>query len=997
MDKISIPFPIPRRAFFVASAVLVGSLCCVAPALALIVADSAADICAPDADPCVITQQVDVVDGSVLDFGVRAVIVQGAGLLNFSVGSGSLQCGSFSATSTGTSVIARGTADTGGTEGGDVEIFSRRRCSGNASLPCFVDGQCSASGAGSCSVGDGAMVVAGKVLGNADSPARVHLKAAGDVQIQKFLSVAGTLGTSDGGAITIESMQGSVTTGDKLELTAGAQGSGGALDISAALDVVVGAAVDAVGGDFDGGTISIAAGRSVTIADDIVADSGGGAGFGGTIDVAAGGDIAIVGGSATNRLNLSTQGHQSADNYGGDGGTQSYDAGGSISVARYVRLDSNGAPPDGFGDSITFSAVGGVSIDASVYSKAKGSLGGGGSIEVMAGGDITASSTALLDVTGFAGGGGDVLLEPGASLVFVGAVNASASSAGIAGRLFVQAGGDASVGGTITTAGANSTYSHGQLQIEACRVTISGSLANSAAAGENQLIGREHIEVATAGRVTASGAGGSNTMRYRAVTKPPVMHGTVSPAPVLVLDEALVGCPVCGNAEVDQGETCDDGGTSGGDGCSATCQDEGCISQTPGYPSTPLCDDASECTDDVCDASTNNCTHIANDCSDGIACTADACAGTACTHTPSAGECADGNPCTQDVCSASVGCVHTPQTGACDDGVFCDGADSCASGTCSQHAGDPCGSAGECADSCDESSDSCFDPIGTACTDDGNACTDDACDGAGSCAHPANSAPCDDGLFCTGIDFCGGGECSIHGGDPCASGPECRRRCDESAGVCGDPAGTPCADDGNACTDDVCDSAGSCAHSAAVGSCSDTDFCTTDETCEAGQCVAAPVPELRITSLKTYLGGGAADDSLILKAEMPLSAFTLAPSAVDVRIVVTDLLGGLLHDATISAGSFVNARGAGAVFRFHTSSPAEAGGVLKASFKKVPSAEIVRIGFKMDGVDLTQVVLQPAISVAVVLGDAPGTAPCVSAQDLACVGTPVRLMCKTRR
>jgi cysteine-rich repeat protein len=44
----------------------------------------------------------------------------------------------------------------------------------------------------------------------------------------------------------------------------------------------------------------------------------------------------------------------------------------------------------------------------------------------------------------------------------------------------------------------------------------------------------------------------------------------------------VVGCtaasqppePVCGDGHVDQGETCDDGNTVGGDGCSATCQTE---------------------------------------------------------------------------------------------------------------------------------------------------------------------------------------------------------------------------------------------------------------------------------------------------------------------------------------------------------------------------------------------------------------------------------------
>ncbi len=979
-----------------AAAAAVGLWFCEVPAQALVVAGSAGDICAAAVDPCVITQQVDVVAGSVLDFGTRAVIVQDAGVLNFDIGDGSLLCGSFAAASTAASVTAKGNDPNGGTAGGNVSIFSRRRCSGSASLPCFVDGDCSVAGAGTCSGGDGSVVVAGKILGNADSAAHIYLKAAGDVQVQKLISAAGTLSTSDGGGITIESTQGSVTTSDKLEVSGGSQGSGGDLALSAALDVAVGAAIDADGGDFDGGAVVVSAGRSVMISEDITANSVAGAGFGGSISVSAGGDIAIVGGGAVNRLNVGTEGHQSAENYGGDGGTQAYDAGGSITLSRYVRLDSNGAPPDGFGDAITFSAGAGISIDGAVYSKAKGSFGGGGSIEVVAGGDIAASSTALLDVTGFAAGGGDVLLEPSGDLLFDGDVEAGASSAGVAGRLLALVGGQASIGGTIATAGGTSSFSHGQIRVEACRMSITGSLTNTAVAGENLLIGREHIKVLTAGRVIASGAGGSNTMRYRAAAKPPLLQGTVSPSAILVVNAALAGCPVCGNAEVDQNETCDDGATVDGDGCSATCQDEGCIAQTPGYPSTPLCDDASQCTDDACDGITHTCKHSASDCSDAIACTADACAGTICTHTPMPAECADTNPCTQDLCSTSVGCLHAPQDGACDDGVFCDGADSCAAGTCSQHSGDPCASGGECADACNETLDSCFDPSGAACTDDANLCTDDTCDGAGACAHTANAAPCDDGSFCTGADTCAAAACSLHGGDPCASGPQCQRLCNESGASCVEPAGTACTDDGNLCTDDLCSAGGACTHPPIAASCDDFDLCTTDETCEAGQCVATPAPELSVAALKTSVRSGADDDSLVLKGGLPLAALTLAPSDVDVRLVVTDLIGGLLYDATVPLGAFVNARGAGSVFRFRASSPLQAGGIVKAMFKKIPALQTVRVRFKVDAVDLTSLGAQPLLSVALLLGDTPGTAPCASALDLVCTGTPVRLACKSQ-
>ena len=78
-----------------------------------------------------------------------------------------------------------------------------------------------------------------------------------------------------------------------------------------------------------------------------------------------------------------------------------------------------------------------------------------------------------------------------------------------------------------------------------------------------------------------------------------------------MLSPALEGCPVCANSEVDQDETCDDGNTAAGDGCSDDCQLESCIDQTVGgYPAQPLCNDGDGCTEDTCNVQTGNCDHV---------------------------------------------------------------------------------------------------------------------------------------------------------------------------------------------------------------------------------------------------------------------------------------------------------------------------------------------------------------------------------------------------
>lgn len=962
-----------------------------APALsfAAIVADSASDVCPPAADPCVVDQEVDVVDGSILDFGTRTVRVEGVGFFESGSGTAAISCGRFEANVAGNAIRSRETL-AAGTSGGVVTIAALRRCSADNARTCLRHIDCSAFGAGSCSVGDGSIVLDGRILGSADLAARVTLRGAGDVSVLDTATVAGTSTFSDGGGLTVESGEGSVTIAAALDLTSGGDGTGGDLTLLAGLDIVVNAVIRATGGDFDGGSVTMDAGRDITITEDVLANSTSGSGFGGEIDVSAGRDLAIVGGGSANRLNLNTDGHQSADNFAGDGGLQGYAAERHLSVSRYVRFDSNGSPPDGFGDSISFAAGGDFFFEGIAVSGTKGGLGGGGFVEVQAEGDAEFTSTSLLDARGSGGGGGDIVLDVGGALVFAGSAEAGGGNGGLAGRVLATVGADADLSGDWNTAGSGSSFSVGEFLVEACRVRVSGNLLNAATGGRNRFVGREHIRILGGGSLRATGSGGTNAFRHRSAAKPPVNLGTVSPAATITVDASLVGCPVCGNAEVDDTETCDDGNLGGGDGCSTLCQDEGCESATPGYPSVPLCSDGSECTDDSCNTATHACTHTSNGCTDGIDCTADSCVAGDCVHETRHALCADSNECTSDLCSDSVGCLHAPLAAACDDGSFCNGADTCSNGDCSVHAGDPCSGGGECADHCDEASDTCAVAAGTPCTDDGNACSDDACDGLGTCAHPANDAACDDGEFCNGADHCRDGTCSGHAGDPCASGGECADACDEGSEACLEAAATPCGDDGNDCTDDVCDGLGSCTHPPAAGTCDDLDFCSSDDTCVAGECVATPSPLLRVGTLKVDIRGGGTDDGATWKGVFPSSTLSVSPASVNVRLVFTDLFGLPVYDATLPAGSFV---GGGASFRFKAPTAAGVEGIFKASLKRVDAAGLVKARFKIARADLSAASGQETLALSLLFGDEPGGVPCMSSRELECTGGVSRLSC----
>jgi carboxypeptidase T len=92
--------------------------------------------------------------------------------------------------------------------------------------------------------------------------------------------------------------------------------------------------------------------------------------------------------------------------------------------------------------------------------------------------------------------------------------------------------------------------------------------------------------------------------------------------------------------------------------------------------------------------------------------------------------------------------------GDCDDGLFCNGAETCVSGTCQP------GTPPDC--------------------DDGISCTDDSCnEDTDSCDHAANDSLCDNGSFCDGTETCDPLQDCQQGSDPCSG-----QNCDEDNDSC---------------------------------------------------------------------------------------------------------------------------------------------------------------------------------------------------------------------
>jgi hypothetical protein len=252
---------------------------------------------------------------------------------------------------------------------------------------------------------------------------------------------------------------------------------------------------------------------------------------------------------------------------------------------------------------------------------------------------------------------------------------------------------------------------------------------------------------------------------------------------------------VCGNGVIDPGEACD-----GGACCTAECE---FVSAGTPCPDGNLCNG-----DETCSAF-----------------------GQCIPGTPLV--CNDGNVCTTDSCIPATGChvVDKPDGTSCSDGKFCNGAEICVGGTCTDQPDPTC--------------------------DDGMACTTDSCNPArNACDHvpvdhpvpgcecPNGDSDCDNDDVCDGTETCDASHEFCLPGVPleCSTSNQCQDPiCDPQTG-CGTepkPDGTPCDDDDVCSVDDQC-TGGTCG--GMVEGCDDGDPCTADSCDSQTGCAHTPIP-----------------------------------------------------------------------------------------------------------------------------------------------------------
>jgi len=159
---------------------------------------------------------------------------------------------------------------------------------------------------------------------------------------------------------------------------------------------------------------------------------------------------------------------------------------------------------------------------------------------------------------------------------------------------------------------------------------------------------------------------------------------------------------------------------------------------------------------------------------------------------------------------------------------------------------------------CDETSGCCEDGVavnnGAPCADDGQACTEDYCLN-GACVHPVLSGYCQIGDQCLKTG-------AVNPDNEC-------EECDAGLNREGwtPLSGTPCADDGLACTEDACD-AGECAHPPVDGYCVlEAECVTAGTTRERNDCLVCD-PSVDALTWTPLSDVPCADDGLTCTADV---------------------------------------------------------------------------------------------------------------------------------
>ena len=715
---------------------------------------TADDLCT--GNPCIISSNQNIDNGSVLDFGFRLVILEA----KLDVGSGSMRllCGGLTVQGKGQ---LRGKGGLG-SPGGSIIIESW--------LDIVLNGT----------------PLGGTVMLNGTDGGTLSLSTFGGT-VTGFgeLNLKNSVLSASGGDLSIAT-GGSVNLTGELNLGGGADGDGGSIDIVAVGDVSMTGPIDISGGGFGGGFLDISSGGSVTLGS-VLADGGGEGGDGGATDIIATGSITLTGSyDARGSLGIERC---------GDGGDVDLLAGGDVTLGATMELNGPGSC---CGGAIMIDGQN-LHLQSSILIRGTASEGCGGSMEASA--ENLLSLTGDIEADG-GEGGGDICLLAGGDLQVQGLIDARGRTELGSGPLFIEleAGGVLSISNHILGHGGTNGFG-GDLVLTGCEITVSPSVSVTADGIFGAISFFANDKLTLGGTYSAGPLNAVIDIFFGPQAGPPNLSGaSFNIPPSVLLDLLLVPCQLCEtDAECDDGDPCTDNACVPGTGCvktnnSASCSDgsactDGDVCETGACVPGPLldCSDGNLCTNDVCDP-IGGCSNPDNSdpCDDGSVCSVgDFCGAGSCVPGPPL-DCSDGNICTDDLCDAIGGCSNPDNSNLCEDGSACTEGDVCSGGSCLS------GPPRDCADS--------------------NECTDDSCNPASGCVHTDNNDPCDVSDPCTTGGACSGGSCSSVPIDCNDSNPCTNDSC--AGGVCNNAFNSAQCDDGDACTTDSCDSIDGCQNEA---------------------------------------------------------------------------------------------------------------------------------------------------------------------------------------
>lgn len=458
-----------------------------APALAT----SAIDLCAANADPCVVSTPVPVTNLSVIDVGARELRIDAGGALD--VGSGTM-------------TIRAG------------------RLTVNANGFVRAAGSTSASG-GTITIEAGAVTVAGSVEANGAPAGTINITSTGDVTVTGAagLTARALLRSEVGGTVNVRAVNTTLT--GALNVFGGFDALGGDASITSTGSVVITGTIDATGGD--GGSIDIEAGATPGAGDVVIADSAtlkvdatSAGGFGGTLDVVARGDGVERGHITVDGLVSAAGRAGGEDSGGGAGGCITITADGDLRSERAAgKMNAAGGEPDGDGGEIELTSNHSlVELHGSIDSGSGGTESSGGAVTIDAFGD--ALIVGSIDAEAGDGGGGEVAVSSTTASVQVAAgasIEVDGNASGTGGIISLESG----VGGD----GPRAVVVEGML-------SASGR-TGAGAGGSIELSGRDAIRVAAGATLRASGgvAGGSGgTIEIDVSGGPALLDGAMAAA-----------------------------------------------------------------------------------------------------------------------------------------------------------------------------------------------------------------------------------------------------------------------------------------------------------------------------------------------------------------------------------------------------------------------------------------------------------------------------------